>query len=448
MTTHAYTNICDNEVSYGTIVNFIEKNQHSMFLKPIEEKEVRYIINKCDKSSTDSDGINMTIIKSVIEGCSRPLTYIFNLSFQKGKFPNCMKTAKVIPLYKCGDRHNITNYRPISLLSQFSKILEKLFNARLDKFLDKHKILTEKQYGFRSNRSTVLAITEFVEGVTSAWDNKKHTLGIFIDFQKAFDTINFEILLDKLERYGIRGLVLKWIKSYLSNRRQFVSLGGHQSDFLDIVCGVPQGSVLGPKLFILYINDICYVSELLNFVLFADDTTVWASGEDLQQLLGLITLELDKVKKWCDRNKLSLNLKKTKFILFGYGRLNHQIQVRVGDANIGRVYETKFLGINIDDKICWKPHIKYIHNKLAKSISILARVKNIVDWKSLHILYCSMFVPYLDYCVECWGNTYKSALWPLFILQKRAIRIVHGLGYRDHMNSSFALSVLFFVFLI
>uniref|UniRef100_A0A3Q3J5Q4 Reverse transcriptase domain-containing protein n=1 Tax=Monopterus albus TaxID=43700 RepID=A0A3Q3J5Q4_MONAL len=380
----------------------------------------------------------MSIIKSVIDGCSKPLTYIFNLSFQSGKFPNSMKIAKVIPLYKSGDRHNITNYRPISLLSQFSKILEKLFDARLDKFLDKHKILTEKQYGFRSNRSTALAITEFVEGVTSAWDNKKQTLGIFIDFQKAFDTINFEILFDKLERFGISCLVLKWIKSYLTNRRQFVSLGEHQSDFLDRVCGVPQGSVLGPKLFILYINDICNVSELLNFVLFADDTTIWASGEDLQQLLGLITVELDKVKKWCDRNKLSLNLDKTKFMLFGYGRLNRQIQVRVGDANIERVYETKFLGINIDDKICWKPHIKYIHNKLAKSISILARVKNIVDQKSLHTLYCSMFVPYLDYCVECWGNTYKSALWSLFKLQKRAIRIVHGLGYRDCMNSSFA----------
>uniref|UniRef100_A0A3Q3ITX2 Reverse transcriptase domain-containing protein n=1 Tax=Monopterus albus TaxID=43700 RepID=A0A3Q3ITX2_MONAL len=281
-----------------------------------------------------------------------------------------------------------------------------------------------------------------MDDITSAMDEKKYTMGIFIDLKKAFDTINHELLMDKLEKYGIRGIVLKWIRSYLTQRRQFVKLGEYQSSELDIVCGVPQGSVLGPKLFILYINDICKVSDLVKVVLFADDTTIWASGENLQQLSGRVSQELEKIKKWCDSNILSLNLDKTKFMVFGNRRLDNELQLKSGGANIERVHEIKFLGVIVDDKFSWKSHIRYVQHKIAKNISILARVRYILDGKALRILYSSLILPYLEYGVENWGNTYKSSLQPLYILQKRAIRIVHKMGYRDHTNGAFIQSKL------
>ncbi len=330
----------------------IERNPNSMFLKAVDEKEILDIVRNCkSKKSTDYNDIDITVVKKVIEGISKPLTYICNLSFQKGSFPNKMKIAKVIPLYKTGNKHHFTNYRPISLLPQFSKILEKLFNNRLDTFIVKHKLLSDSQYGFRSNRSTSLAIIEAVEEITNAIEQKKYAVGLFIDIKKAFDTINHDILIKKLERLGIRGIVLDWIKSYLQRRQQFVKLGDVCSQCLDIVCGVPQGSVLGPKLFIMYINDICRVSQVLKLVLFADDTNIFCSGEDLKKLLEEISKELSKLKVWFDRNKLSLNLNKTKMMLFGNYRINIQVQIQVDGVQIERVNENKFLGVIIDEKI-------------------------------------------------------------------------------------------------
>lgn len=284
----------------------------------------------------------MKIVKWVIEAISKPLTYICNLSFQTGKFPNKMKIAKVVPLYKTGDRHHFTNYRPVSLLPQFSKILEKIFINRLNKFIDKHKLLSDSQYEFRSQSSTALALMESI-------------------------------------RYGIRGTVLHWMESYLTDRRQFVKLGGCSSSCLDIVCGVPQGSVLGPKLFILYINDICKVSKVLKLVLFADDTNIFCSGGDLQKLLGMITAEMCNLKKWFDRNKLSLNLNKTKFMLFGNYKTNVQAPIKVDEVDIMRVHEVKFLGAIVDEKISWKPHIKHVQSKLSRSISVLSKAKHFLD---------------------------------------------------------------------
>lgn len=416
----------------------IKSNPCSMFLTAVEECEIIEITDKCsNKMSTDCNDIDMKLVKQIIGGISKPLTFICNLSFQTGNFPNNMKIAKVIPLYKSGDKHSFTNYRPVSLLPQFSKILEKLFNSRLDAFIEKHSLLNNSQYGFRANRSTAMALMESIEEITDAIDEYKYVAGIFIDLKKAFDTINHEILIDKLERYGIRGIVLQWVRSYLSNRKQFVRLGESMSSCLSIACGVPQGSVLGPKLFILYINDMCEVSRQLKMVLFADDTNMFCSGKNLQSLLDLVSSELGKLKSWFDRNKLSLNLAKTKFMIFSNFKIENQVNIQVDGVAIERVFENKFLGVIIDEKINWKPHIKYTQTKLSRSISVLSKAKHWLDYESLHLLYCSLVLPYLNYCSEVWGNTYKSSIHAITILQKRAIRIIHRAGYRDHTNILF-----------
>lgn len=289
-----------------------------------------------------------------------------------------MKVAKVVPLYKDGDKHMFTNYRPISLLSQFSKVLEKNFVQKLDEFIEKKKqLLNESQYGFCSGRSTASATMNIVEDIVNATDNKKHTIGVFIDLKKAFDTVDHSILLSKLKLYGVRGIVLDWLSSYLNKRQQYVQYNNNKSNNMQIKCGIPQGSVLGPKLFILYINDICDVSKLLNFVLFADDTNIYLSGNDLNELVISMEQEMVKVKEWFDINRLSLNLKKTKFMIFGNRKKDDSIVLSIAGTKIMKVREFRFLGVLLDEGLTWKPHILYIQKKISKSIFVLNKVKRV-----------------------------------------------------------------------
>ena len=263
-----------------------ERKNNSMFIGGVTEYDVMKVVNNLKKKvSKDCNDIDMTIIKTIIYEIVTPFTYICNQSFLSGTFPNKMKLAKVIPLYKTGKQNAFTNYRPVSLLPQFSKILEKLFSEQLDVFIEKQNILCESQYGFRSNRSTSMALLELIEEITSAVDNKKCTIGVFIDLKKAFDTIDHRLLLTKLEHYGIRGVAYDWIKSY-----QYVSVNSCNSEAMNVVCGVPQGSILGPKLFILYVNDIANVSSLLRFVLFADDTNIFLSGDDAKEISNTLSI--------------------------------------------------------------------------------------------------------------------------------------------------------------
>jgi len=397
-----------------SVMDQVDRNPHSFFLGTVEGKEIIEIVSKCtNKTSNDCDDIDMSLVKKVIDGSVAPLTYIYNLSFKTGVFPEKMKVAKVIPLYKTGDSHVFNNYRPISLLSQFSKILEKLFTKRLDNFIDENNLLMDSQYGFRSGISTSMALIELVDRLTNCIENKKYAVGIFIDLKKAFDTVDHEIMLTKIERYGIRGVAYNWIKNYLDNRSQFVQMGNHRTVSLSISCGVPQGSVLGPKLFILYLNYIFKVSNVLKFTVFVDDTNVLCCGDNLQQMMEMATFEMEKLKLWFDSNKLSLNLNKTKFMVFGNRNINIDVRLVIDNQILERVYDCKFLGVVLDHKLCWKPHIKNVCMKMARIIGILSKTRYILNKNTLHTMYCTLILPYMLYCVEVWGNTYKSNLLKL-----------------------------------
>uniref|UniRef100_A0A672F466 Reverse transcriptase domain-containing protein n=1 Tax=Salarias fasciatus TaxID=181472 RepID=A0A672F466_SALFA len=352
----------------------------------------------------------MTTVKNVIHSIANPLTYICNLSFTTGAFPQKMKMAKVIPLYRSGDSKLYSNYRPVSLLCQFSKVLEKLFEKRLKVFLEKFNILSDSQYGFREQRPTALALLDLTEEISSYIDKSNHVIGVFVDLKKAFDTINHDILFMKMERYGIRGIFLEWLKSYMGNRKPYVQIRDYRSSSLDITVGVPQGSALGPTLFTLFINDLCMTSKKLKFILFADDTNILCSGKKLRNLMHDVMTELTYLNHWFRLNKLSINMEKPKYILFGNKKTKTEERMIIDNNEIERLTETKFLGVILDEQLNWKPQIKNIKIKLAKSVGLLNKTKLFLNYKARYILYSSLVMPHLSYCVEIWGNTYPSNL--------------------------------------
>ena len=292
-----------------------------------------------------------------------------------GVVPLKMKIAKVVPIFKKGDAKLMSNYRPISLLTSFSKLLEKIIYLRTVKFLSMSNVFSQFQFGFREKHTTSHAILHFVDKIANALDNQMHTIGIFLDYSKAFDTVDHNILLSKLDHYGIRGTALNWFKSYLADRKQFVSVNGIDSDLSDVICGVPQGSLLGPLLFILYINDFQYASDVVSVILFADDSNIFLSHKDPKTLLNTINTELHKITTWIHANKLSLNLKKTNYMLFSNSVTNLPGDISFDNVLINRVNSTKFLGLHIDESLNWKTHINNLCKLLSKNTGVLNRLK-------------------------------------------------------------------------
>ena len=412
-------------------------NCNSMLLSKTDAKEILSIVKKfSNKSSLDCNDMSMSIIKEIIPFVVNPFTYICNLSFYSGDFPNAMKIAKVLPVHKNGAKNEFNNYRPISLLPQFSKILEKLFDLRMEKFVNKHNILHDCQFGFRAGRSPNMALLSLIENITTSLDDHKHAVGVFMDIKKTFHTIDHNILLKKINHYGLRGIVSKWICSYLENRSQYVQFNGMKSGLQNVTCGVPQGSILGPKLLLLYINDICNVSNILDFILYADDTNVFYKHENIDMMCKIVSVELDKLSTWFALNKLALNISKTNFMIFSnHKSMEHSISI--DGVNLQKVDSLKLLGVCIDHQITWKDHITYISNKLSKSIAIIYRASHVLDTNALYCLYNAIFKPHINYCIEVWGNTYKNNTNPVFILQKKVMRIVCHARSLDHTSKMF-----------
>ena len=272
-----------------------DKIADSMCLSTVLEDEVRQIIHNLKESSAGWDSISSKIVKTTYMHFLTPLTHVLNLSLVSGVVPSELKIAKVIPLFKSGDASVFSNYRPVSVLPVFSKILERLMYSRLLSFININKILYKFQFGFREDHSPQLALIYLVDKISNALENGEYVLGVFLDFSKAFNTVDHDILFTKLHHYGVRGVCLNWFKSYLSNREQFVCFSGTDSDKKGIRCGVPQGSILGPLLFLIYINDLSSVSQKLFSLLFADDSNMFITGKNPDTLIELMNTELVKV---------------------------------------------------------------------------------------------------------------------------------------------------------
>ena len=320
-------------------MQYIESTpSNSFYLAPVTQTQV-FTLFAGLKENKASLIVPNKLIKLATEQLSAPFTEIYNESILSGEFPEIFKISKVTPIFKSGSLSELGNYRPIAVISPFSKVLKRLVYDQLVSYLEKECLLFNFQFGFRKGYSTEYAILETVEKLKSAVDDQKITCGIFLDFSKAFDTINHHILLEKLYKYGIRGLPHAWFSSYITNRKQYVKVGNTESSLKTITCGVPQGSTLGPLLFLLYINDLPKSSKKLTFRIFADDTNMFYSSKDPEQLQSVINEELGKVLKFCAANILSINFKNTNYMIITSPK--KKTNIRITACNIEQKSQIK-----------------------------------------------------------------------------------------------------------
>ncbi len=356
--------------------------------------------------------------------------------------PDTFKLAKIIPIYKSDDKQLFQNYRPISLLSSLSKILEKVIHRRVYSFLNAKSLFYSSQYGFCRSRSTTDAISELYLNILRGFEDKSETLSIFMDLSKAFNTINHNILYDKLSYYGIRGKALDWFRSYLNNRKQFVNYNGTESITTNPDCGVPHGSLLGPLLFIIYIN---YLPNSLKFsksILFADDTTIYLTSSNRRELYKKLNSDIIGITDWFNANKLSVNFKKTNSLLFqpkNYIASDQNLYlVKYENDIIIPKRNVKFLGLILNENLDWKSNFQNLTHKLSKANYLLNTVKNYVPINNMRTLYNSLFVTHLNYGLQIWGpNLLKSHENVLFKLQKKSVRIVTKAQYNSPTNDIF-----------
>ena len=370
-----FVNVADklNKSKYTTIQphdfkQFLNNpSSFSLFLSPITSAEIINIINKLD--SRKSNDISPKLLKALSSSFSNALSYLFNSCMLSGVFPDELKIAKVIPLYKSGSSNLMSNYRPISILPTLSKIFEKLIHSRIYQFLEENEVIYNCQFGFRQSHSTIHAVQTAITSVVSSLNDSRQSMGIFVDFSKAFDTIKHEILLSKLNHYGIRGNALELICDYLSNRKQFVFYDNDcYSISSDISIGVPQGSVLGPLFFIIYVNDIIScMDDSSKIILFADDTNIFVSASSIEELYDKANMILLKLKNYIDANYLHINLKKSKFIHFRTSRTKVSTRdLFYENFKLEKVTSIKFLGIIIRETLVWEDHIKSLNSKFSK----------------------------------------------------------------------------------
>ena len=422
-----YRNYLTNDIRCNFAFHLIDNNA-----------TMRIIKNTRISTSKGHDGISSELLKLITNDISKCITVIINQSLTSGIFPNSLKIAKVTPIFKKENNKLITNYRPISVLPVISKIFETIIHEQLSEYFISNNLFCPQQYGFRKNSSTELAALELLDRVLDQMDKHKIPINFHIDLSKAFDSLRHDILLDKLTYYGVTHPAKKLIESYLSNRKQFVQVGNIKSTMKQVSTGVPQGSIVGPLLFNICINDIVKASSKFAFILYADDTTLNSTldlfGNDTEEIQNSVISELKKVFKWLDVNKLCLNVSKSKFMLFQMPqkRVPHLL-FSIDRMHIEQVTEFNFLGLIIDSNLNWKAHLSAIGTKISRVIGLLHKLKYIFPKQVLHSIYNSLIMPHLNYSLLAWGiKSHKIEQ-----LQKKAIRVLYSKSPIAHTEPLF-----------
>ena len=419
---------------------------NSFFFAPSDSSDILKVIGNLKNNGKGLYAISTDVIKSCKHIIAPVLSHIINLCINDGYFPVELKIGCITPIFKNGNKELINNYRPVCSLSPFSKIIEKVVYNRMISFIDKNNIFSSTQFGFRKGMSTETALIDYINRVHSGLNNNYYTISVLMDLSKAFDLMDHNILKNKLEHYGFRGNFLNFLIKFLSDREYFVSVNGIKSTNKSVKIGVPQGSTLGPLLFKIYVNDMANSSDILKFSQFADDSTATHSSRKLRDTISIIETEFEKILNWLATNKLIINLKKTHIMLFTNKKRPNEVKLNVNGSIITEETESKFLGVIVDNKLSWQPHIKYISNKISKSLSVLRYLRYSFPKSILKTLYLSLVLPYLMYCNIIWGSAFKTTLRPLFILQKKCLRTITKSKFLAHTLPLFSDNKLLNVF--
>lgn len=436
-----YVNIADKILEkrkYTGCKNFTSylknTNPHTFMAQPTTPNEIEDIIKSFDTStSAGPNSIPNKIIKLISSSISTPVSNIANHSLSTGTHPNILKITKVIPIHKKDSKLEVVNYRPISLLSNINKIIEKLMFNRLYSFLELHNCIYNLQFGFREKHSTNHALMSMIQQIRDTMDDRNTAIGVFVDFQKAFDTVNHDILIRKLEHYGIRGIPNNWFKSYLTDRKQYVTLDGTDSDHAVIKHGVPQGSVLGPLLFLIYINDLHECIKYSTTRHFADDTNlIHILNKSFPNRTKKINKDLRCLTHWLLANKISLNSTKTELIYFRKsGSPIPNKRIKLNGVKLSPCSKVKYVGITIDEHLTFEPHRKTLHAKLKRANNLLSISRHYVPKEILRQIYYGQFHSHLMYGSQIWGLNDNDNL-KILTQQKKAIRKISFAHFEAH----------------
>ena len=416
---------------------------HKFKFQEICKESIEYYALKIkDKTSVGFDGVSSRVVKRITPAILEPLCHLFNLSLKTGFIPLEFKISRVIPLFKSGRKDDFGNYRPISLIPAFAKLFEHIVNDQIRKYFNCYNLFSSAQFGFRKGSSPTFAVAKFMDEIFKK--QQEISLGIFIDIKKAFDSVDHKILLQKLEFYGFSGAELQLMTNYLINRYQYTDIDGLVSDFAEILAGVPQGSVLGPLLFLIYINDFPTSNDFKSF-LFADDTSLFLSGTSIDNLKIKAQKELDRVEAWFNANRMQLNSKKTKFILFNLtkAKRSEPFTIKLGEDNLCRVSEesdekfVRLVGVLLDEELSFKHHIAHIKSKLCSLNFVMARSRNVLPPYIRMLIYNALVKSVLEFACILYGSAKKSTLDCLEKIQKKIIRNVKGTRSRAHTNNIF-----------
>ena len=424
-----------NESDPEGIINSNIPHLNRFEFSAISQEEVyTELCNLKESKSTGLDTIPSRALKISASVIAPSITWIFNLSLKKGIFVDEWKKAWVLPIYKSGNRHNCENYRPISILPVISKILERCVFNQLYNFLNENSLLSKHQFGFRPKNSTLTALIEMCDEFYQNLDDGKLNGVVFLDIRKAFDSVDHKILLCKMKtQFGLSNIEIDWFASYLSNREQVCNINGSISSPKIIKTGIPQGSILGPLLFLLYINDLPDCLHKTTPCLYADDTQIFASSNDYAELIDSLNYDLNNIGQWLVKNKLQHHPTKTKVMIIGstYNLNNkvHDYPVMLNNKVIPRTHSFECLGALIDEKLSWDLHVEKTCKKVGGSIAVMKRIKPFVSNSTLQTIYKAMIQPYFDYCSPVWGNCSAYLKDKLQRFQNRAGRIISGANY-------------------
>ena len=402
----------------------------SFKFEPVTEEQVYKCLNSLDvKKATGLDGISSRLLKAGAGPLTSPLTMLFNNSISSGQVPQKWKLSRVTPLFKEGSRDDVNNYRPISVIPVVMKIFERLIHNQLYAFLTQQNLLSSHQSGFRSMHSTLTTLTDVTDYILKNIDDAGQIVGgVFIDLKKAFDTVNHAILLKKLTSFGIMGMELDWFKSYLSDREQATKIGTTLSKSKGVCFGVPQGTILGPLLFTMYINDLpLTVSSDTKITLYADDTAVFFASKDINEINAHLNAVLERITSWMEVNKLTLNAQKTKAMLFCtsyYNKKADELSLSMSGEHLEIVDQCKYLGVILDQNLKWDAQVNQTCKTVSKYIGMMYRIRQWLNTPQMNTIYKALILPRLTYCDAVWGNCSSTLCDRVERLQNRAGRAI------------------------